>query len=639
MRASALLWLLAATTSSTFAQENVVTAYRQDQIPAELRKEAHVVIRNREDYFNISARDHATHKVHEVYTIMDAEGKSFSQEAVFYSKLSKIVEFHGAVYDADGVLIRRLKPADILDISAISGFSLYEDNRVRFADLSQGSYPYTVEFDYEEEFGFLFYIPEFHLFPRDRVAVQKSTFILTAPKVLAPRYKVINSEASPEVSETSAGHIRYRWSFENQPPQKQEPYSLSVYETSPIILAGPSAFQYEGYKGEMNTWQDFGIWIHQLNKGRDQLPDATRDKIKQLTEGKGFEERIKLVYEFLQQKTRYVSIQIGIGGFQPFEAKVVDETGYGDCKALSNYVVALLNAAGIEANYVLIRAGKNAAPIRADFPSTQFNHAVVAVPRERDTLWLECTSQTNPFGYMGTFTGDREALMITREGAQLVKTPRYPDTGNLQSRSVVIRLDSLGNAKAHARTTYSGLRYEDSGLHFVLNDQFDDQRKWIFRNTQIPNFDVKTFHMSNRKGPIPSAIVDIDLVMKKYASVNGKRLFLIANVMNRGKSVTEGVTQRTKDVWLREGFIERDTIIYQLPEGLYPEFLPNDIKYTSSMGEYEATFRADAGKLIYSRRLYMRKGRYPASAYAELINFQQSINKADQIKIAFLGKT
>ena len=130
-------------------------------------------------------------------------------------------------------------------------------------------------------------------------------------------------------------------------------------------------------------------------------------------------------YEYVQSKTRYVSIQEGIGGLQPFPASIVDKYGYGDCKALSNYTVALLQEVGVKSFYTKIRAGEGEPDLLLDFPAQQTNHVVVAIPNDKDTIWLECTSQTNPFGYTGSFTGDRYALMITEEGGKIARTPSF----------------------------------------------------------------------------------------------------------------------------------------------------------------------------------------------------------------------
>jgi hypothetical protein len=51
--------------------------------------------------------------------------------------------------------------------------------------------------------------------------------------------------------------------------------------------------------------------------------------------------KAKLIYDYVQQKSRYVSIQVGIGGWKPMDASDVDRLGYGDCKGLTNYTKAL----------------------------------------------------------------------------------------------------------------------------------------------------------------------------------------------------------------------------------------------------------------------------------------------------------
>ena len=163
----------------------------------------------------------------------------------------------------------------------------------------------------------------------------------------------------------------------------------------------------------------------------------------------------------------------------------------------------------------------------------KLNHAVVAVPNGADTLWLECTNQTNPFGYQGLFTGDRKALLITENGATIVNTTRYPAEINIQSTSANVSVEISGDAKASFETTFSGFQYENGSLDVLITRQFDDKKKWLQRNLGIPSFDINSFTMKNIKNKIPVAVVKADLTMNRYATVSGKRIFLMANLMNR----------------------------------------------------------------------------------------------------------
>jgi hypothetical protein len=299
----------------------------------------------------------------------------------------------------------------------------------------------------------------------------------------------------------------------------------------------------------------------------------------------------------------------------------------------------MLGLIGIKANYTLVRAGEDEAPINTNFPSSQFNHAIVFVPNQADTIWLECTSQTNPFGYMGNHTGDRKALAITERGAKIVSTPRYPYALNVQSRTSDVMVDAKGNAKAKVRTTYSGTQYENGGLDFIANYQHDDQLKWVEKNTDIPSFNIASFKITNHKSRIPSATVDLDLTLNRLANVTGKRLFLSPNLMNRFNYVPEKVENRKSNVLLSSQSTDYDTIRFQVPEEIYPEFLPDPVFLKTRFGEYEASFKVDQGKVIYNRRMVLKPGEFPPESYKELIEFFKNISKADNIKLVFLTKT
>ncbi|HEU5146535.1 MAG TPA: DUF3857 domain-containing transglutaminase family protein, partial [Chryseosolibacter sp.] len=439
--------------------------YPVSAIPEELKKGAYAVVREDAMTFTILSKSTANLKVHMVVTIFNDKGKHFARETVFYDNLRKVTSLKAQVLDANGAVIKRLKSNEIQDQSAFEG--LYDDTRVKIADLVQGRYPYTVEFEYEVAYKFLYDIQGSAINPYEDVSVQKASYQLIYPESLAPRYKTYNVDKEPWIQKTN-DVVMLQWTFENIKAKKFEPYS-DYMKTITRIEAAPSVFEFEGYAGTMQSWDEYGKWIASLNRGRNILPEETKAKVREIVaELEKREDKIRALYEYMQNKTRYVSIQLGIGGFQPFEASVVDRTGYGDCKALSNYMLALLETVDIKGHYALIMAGEDTPALETDFPSSQFNHAIVAVPNGADTIWLECTSQTNPFGYQGTFTGDRKALLIRDNGAAIVRTTRYPAEVNTQSTSALVKVKPTGQAVASVKRVYSGLQYENGNLNFYI---------------------------------------------------------------------------------------------------------------------------------------------------------------------------
>jgi len=634
---SLFVWMLSLGVSPK--AEAVDLKYPVSEIPDELKTNVHAVVRCDQFEYTIESRHKATLRRKLAVTILGSKGSRQARLVLGYDKQTRIHLITAVVYDEDGKVIRKLKPGEIEDLAAQDGFSLYSDDRLKVADLSQSAYPFTVEFTYVVEYKFLYSIPQITI-ARENVSTQHAMYRLVYPNEIPPRYRVLNWTAEPTREKLDAKTESLTWTFNAVKPISFEPHGPDEDELSPRILAAPSLFEYDGYDGDMSTWESYGAWLATINQGRDQLSEQTKKKVAELTANeKTTEDKVKALYTYLQGKTRYVSIQLGIGGLQTFPASTVEQTGYGDCKALSNFMVALLKEAGIKGYYTTIMAGRDEAEIVADFPSHQANHVIVAVPEAKDTLWLECTSQTNPFGYLGRFTGDRSALLVTDNGGKLVRTPAYGISQNLQYRNAELSIDLQGNAKAKVQTTYTGTQTETGGLLGILDSQGDDQRKWIQKETDIPNFNIKNFSIRGLKNKIPSVVVQLNLDLNRYASASGKRLFLTPNLMNRSTYVPDKVEQRKTDVVRYNAYTDIDTVIINLPEALYPEFIPEPMKVSNRFADYEATCTFENGKVIYIRKVIMRKGRFPKESYNELIDYFKSVNKFDNLKLVLLNKT
>ncbi|RLD48258.1 MAG: hypothetical protein DRI94_12800, partial [Bacteroidetes bacterium] len=407
-------------------------------IPDSLKKHADAVIRYSKTDLIIKNSEDARYKIKKIVTILNKSGENHAYITAPYGKLRKFVSLKGKYYDKDGYLVDVVEKKDIKDISNYEG--LYSDSRLKYVEKPALNPPYTVEYEIELQFNGILSFPDWHPVNAYNLAVEKAVLNIIQSSDYQYKIKEINFGKN-ETSEVTVRNSQNSWTVENLKPVLHEPYNYSILNIVPSVLIAPVNFKLEGYEGKTDTWQNFGKWIYKLNNGRDQLPEETVSEIKNLIKGiPDDKSKAKAIYEYMQNKTRYVSIQLGIGGWQPFEASVTDANGYGDCKALTYYTKSLLNVAGIKSYYTIINAGRNASPLVKDFPSPQFNHVILCVPSEKDTVWLECTSQKKPFGYLGDFTDDRNALLITQAGGKLVHTTSYSEEINTQIRTAKIKL-------------------------------------------------------------------------------------------------------------------------------------------------------------------------------------------------------
>jgi hypothetical protein len=397
--------------------------YKASLIPPALSSNAKAVVRLEKLEIEVN-KNSAVENHLKVITILNKNGYNLSVFQQFSNSFVKINDVNVTVYDAEGKKVKSYFGSDIHDYSAINGFSIYEDQRQEFCDPQYRKYPFTVEFSYKRKLKSLMFLPSWMPCDDYNCSVEKSSITVTVNEGATLRYYESNIPQQCKI-EAINNNKSYHWSIDNLPALSKEDFESPLPEFMPVVYLAPIEFEVDGINGSLASWQEFGKWIIKLNEDRDTLSPATVKKLHEITDGLTTRAKIEKIYEYMQKHTRYVSIQIGIGGWQPFEAMTVDRLGYGDCKALSNYTYSLLKAVDIKSYYTLISAGENAAHLIPEFPSQFFNHAILCVPVENDTIFLECTNQYVPCGYIGSFTDSRLALMINDDGGKLIKTTSY----------------------------------------------------------------------------------------------------------------------------------------------------------------------------------------------------------------------
>jgi hypothetical protein len=392
-----------------------------------------------------------------------------------------------------------------------------------------------------------------------------------------------------------------------------------------------------GYSGNTDTWNDLAGWIQQMNLGRDILTETRTNEIREMVKAiPDNREKIKKLYTYLQGRTRYFGVQLGIGGFQPMDAKLVDEVGYSDCKGLSNYMKALLKAIGIESYYTLVEAGGDFPQLIPDFVYNPFNHVILCVPLKEDTVWLECTSQIIPFGFLGDFTSDRQVMLIKEQGGKLVRTPVYSMGENFQYTHANIIIASDGNGSANILRRFGGLQFDDK--IFQLNSSIEDQKEWLYDYYPIPNFQLNSYEFKKDPTDKPESVLKSSVNISHYCSLSGKRMFLPLNLTNRSTYIPPKTKIRRSDIKCVMSYIDVDTIEYNLPEGMDIEFLPENRDIKTPFGEYLLRIEKKDNKIIFIRQVKMFKGTYPKEKYGEFIKFFYDINLADKCQAILIKK-
>lgn len=612
----------------SFAEE---VKYRVDDIPKPLLKDAKAVVRNQEITVEIKNDSKVVQKVKYAITILNKNGKSDGFFMHMYDKNIKVNNIKAQMFDASGNPIKKKGGFEILDYAMISGGTTYDDNRVKAIDPEHFEYPYTVEYTYEVTFTEVIQYPGWYPVSDFNISVEKSKFNLIVAEQTNCRYYEKNLVSKVVEFITPAGK-QYTWELSNMPAYAEESFCPALSDFTPVVLIAPSKVKVEGYEGNFETWEGIGLWINQLLEGKDNLNAETRAKIKKMTEGVTDDRsKVKILYEFMQNKTRYVSIQEGIGGFQPFDAETVDRLSYGDCKALSNYMKSILEVVGIKSLYTRVLSGSENPTLIAEFPSNQFNHIILCVPLASDTVWLECTDQSGPFNYLGTFTADRKVLAVGDHGGKLINTPELKPEMNLRSGKVEVALDPEGNGFASASTIYYGATY-DQYRHILMSDQ-TDRKKLITRSIHIPNFELENFNISETKNDIPFATEKLNLTINSYPTKVGNKMMLCLNMMNKLDESPFHPASRKTSVSFKWPIYEVDSVIYTLPQGFTLEKIPARVTLQSDFGSYTTEVTKTGNSIQYVRTFQVFKGEHTVDRYDEIVTFFEKIVTADENKV------
>jgi hypothetical protein len=296
-----------------------------------------------------------------------------------------------------------------------------------------------------------------------------------------------------------------------------------------------------------------------------------------------------------------------------------------------------LNEVGIKANYVLVTAGSGKKGLSEDFPAPYFNHVITCIPNNKDTIWLECTSQSESPGYLGTFTGDRKALLIDQDGGHVVSTPAYQEEDNLQLRKITCSVDVSGELTAKLVTLFTGTQQEN--VHSLIHNANKEERERYLNNTiSLPTYKVDFMEYKEKQGKIPSVIEELHITAPNFATVSGRRLFIDIHAFNRSNTRLSKNVNRSRPIQFILSFKDIDTVQITIPTGYQPEAIPKDLVLITPFSSYSTTYSIKDNQILVVRKQIRKRIQLPSTAYNEVVNYFEAIYKSDHSKIVFVKK-
>jgi transglutaminase-like putative cysteine protease len=516
------------------------------------------------------------------------------------------------------------------DVPATLGDPVYSDTKVRRFSLSGVAPGTIVDWSYSVEERKPFFPGDFSASWSVHTGrfTRRSRYVVDLPASMRPH--LLERNLTFRRQETVArGRRTYVWAAQDVPRVTPEEFmadSNGVFMN--IELAAPL------------EWEAIGRWYAGLARERYAVDGTVRQKIPALLAGaRSADDTLRSVQRWVAQDIRYVSIALGLGGYQPRPPADVVSTGYGDCKDKATLFIALVNALGFKAYPVLLNS---AGRVERALPSIgQFDHAIAAVERPTGRVYVDLTADLVPYGELPPSDQGQFALVVHQDGtSEQVILPETAPGANLNETRIVGTLSSDG---------YVTASYEERGLgtrQYSLRNLFlgpiDSTHRADFARSiatkLYPGAEADSLQIFDGRDLTADPRVALRIVhgLAARRTGNGRTVILTLPFPSMGGMADAATALEAKgprrfpiDAAKIVGpVVGASEVTLTLPPGWKVQ-LPPTVTVTGKWGSYTARYAQEGATLSVGRRLEGARGIHPPEALPDLAAWLRAIGKDD----------
>jgi hypothetical protein len=568
------------------------------------------------------------------YRILRPQGREYGTFDVAFNKDMRVTSVNGWSLPAQGKELE-VKGKDAVE-TGYSSEALYSDSRRIILRIPAAEPGNVIGYEYEQkERPWLF---------------QEIWQCQAAVPVLRARY-TLQLPAGWEFRASWRNHApleprredqnRWLWEVGDVPAVKMEesmPPADSIAAQLAISFTGPG--DSAAAKGP-GSWPQIAQWYSRLASERVAITPEMRAKVDEITaEQKTVLGKTLRIAAFVQREIRYVAIEMGIGGLQPHFAGEVFGTRYGDCKDKVTLLAAMLRVIGVDSYYALVHTDRGF--VQRAFPTVRaFNHVILAirlpdlpsngswnarldVPGAGSLLFFDPTDPVTPLGALPPVLQASAALVVLKDGGELVELPLAPPTANGLERTAKFRVAADGSLAGEVKEVYTGAFAADERGRFQETRGADRAKLIQEFLAQFLNAQIESASLTNLDIPSADFGITYKFAAPGFAKPAGQLLLVRPRVLGR-KSAKPPAKDRKYPVEFEATALEKDTFEIGLPEGYRVDELPPPVSIEYPFAIYTSRTVSAAGSIRYERAYELKQIRVPVDRLEDLAELYRRI--------------
>ncbi|MGE0329658.1 MAG: DUF3857 domain-containing transglutaminase family protein [Ramlibacter sp.] len=427
-----------------------------------------------------------------------------------------------------------------------------------------------------------------------RVA-QDARIVIRHPASMALKTQAFFFQPQPEV--VADGFRTREWRWTNPSPRSYDAdrdNGIWKISETPMVLA--STFQ--SYEAIAKAYGDRALPRAQPDQRvREIVKDVLLDEAQP-------REKARKLYEWVSRNITYGGNCIGVGAVVPRELNVVLDNRMGDCKDHATLLQAMLSAAGITSEQVLVNAGSSYE--LAEVPVVSMvNHVMNYLPTLG--LYVDATAKEIPFGYLPTQAYAKPVIHVGREKA-LAKVPDQRHQDNEQRLFMKLKIAADGSATGELNVALKGVNAANvrSYMRALTADAEKDFVRRVFSSSGMRG--NGTVSRGATQGLSDNYAFSMTFSVSGFLRGGSNGAFSLEPVLNTPLPVTAFANVADRPEATRAsycyGFHSYETYDIELAPNLKLLSVPDPLEVKASLVDYSARYEQVPSGLRVTRELH-----------------------------------